>query len=623
MARAMAHRGPDDEGILTLPGAGLGSRRLSIIDVGGGHQPIANEDESIWVVLNGEIYNYRELRAELESHGHRFRTHTDTEVLVHMYEESGEQFVQRLNGMFAFGLWDTRERKLLLARDRTGIKPLFYTAVNGTLAFGSELRTLIAWPRLAPELDPTALAQYLLFEYVPQPLSILRGVRKLPPASTLTFCAGDICIQPYWEVALEQSEAGKAPTATEAAERMKGALREAVRLELVSDVPLGVFLSGGIDSSALALAMSQEAPGQVESFSIGFENKSFDESGYARLVANHLGTHHHEMTFTSGELLDLVPRLPDLVDEPLGDSSILPTHLLSRFAREHVKVALGGDGGDELFAGYSTLQAHRLTGYYNMLPRGFRRRLVEPVVRRLPVSMNNLSFDYKAKRFAASAALPAGERHQRWLGSFLPEELPGLLGEGAAGWLDPLEPLHRHLASCRAGDPLNQILHLDMKMYLEGDILPKVDRASMACSLEARVPLLNNVLVDYVTRLPIDMKLRGFTRKWLLRKALDGALPDSILRRPKKGFNIPVALWLRSDLRELMMDTLSPARLKRNGWLNAQAVQKLMDDHLAGRTDNRKQIWTLLVFSLWADKYLSGSRPSPEVSAEAFRDARG
>ncbi len=608
MARAMAHRGPDDEGIVSLPGVGLGSRRLSIIDVEGGHQPIASEDESVWVVLNGEIYNYRELRAELESRGHRFRTHSDTEVLVHLYEEAGEDFVQRLNGMFAFAIWDVRARKLLLARDRSGIKPLFYTVVDGTLAFGSELRTIIAWPRLEPTLDPTALAQYLLFEYVPQPLTILRDVRKLPPASVLSFSSGSLSIRPYWEVTLEQSETGSVPSEREAAELLKERLREAVRLELVSDVPLGVFLSGGIDSSALAFAMSQEAPGQVESFAIGFENRSFDESRYARLVAKHLGTNHHEMTFTSRELLDLVPRLPDLVDEPLGDSSVLPTHLLSSFARQHVKVALGGDGGDELFAGYSTLQAHRLSGYYNLLPQLFRQRLVEPVVRRLPVSMNNLSFDYRAKRFVASAALPAGERHQRWLGSFLPEDLPDLLGEGASGWQSPLEPMHRHTSACSARDPLNQILHLDMKMYLEGDILPKVDRASMACSLEARVPLLNNVLVDYVTHLPVGLKLHGFTRKWLLRKALEGALPDEILRRPKKGFNIPVALWLRSDLREMMLDTLSPSRLRQNGWLSERAVQNLISDHLAGRGDNRKQIWTLLVFSLWADKYLSPSR---------------
>jgi asparagine synthase (glutamine-hydrolysing) len=606
MARAMIHRGPDDEGILVLPGVGLGSRRLSIIDVSGGHQPISNEDETVWVVLNGEIYNYRELRAGLESRGHRFSTHADTEVLVHLYEESGEAFISQLNGMFAFALWDTRQRTLLMARDRCGIKPLYYSVVDGTLAFGSELRTLIAWPRLTPELDASALAQYLLFEYVPQPLSMLKGVSKVPPGSILTFRAGDLHVQRFWEVSLENSETGRAPSEAEAVERLQDALREAVRLELVSDVPLGVFLSGGIDSSALALAMSQEAPGQVQSFSIGFENKSFDESGFARTVADHLGTQHHEMTFSTSELLDLVPRLPDLVDEPLGDSSVLPTHLLSGFARRHVTVALGGDGGDELFAGYSTLQAHRLAGYYNLLPHPFRRYVVEPAVRRLPVSMNNLTFDYKAKRFVASAALAPEVRHQRWLGSFAPDEIPSLLGQGAQGWGEPLEPVRHHLSMCKAGDPLNQILHLDMKMYLEGDILPKVDRASMACSLEARVPLLNNVMVDLVTSLPMHMKLRGFTRKWLLRKALHGALPESILRRPKKGFNIPVAHWLRTDLKELMLDTLSADRLRRNGWLNPPTVQALISDHLAGVRDNRKQIWTLLVFCLWADEYLAG-----------------
>lgn len=618
MTRSMTHRGPDDEGIVALPGAGLGARRLSIIDVDGGHQPVSNEDGTVWVALNGEIYNFQPLRAELESKGHRFRSRADTEVLVHLYEEEGERFLDRLNGMFAVAVWDTRNRTLLLARDRCGIKPLYYTIVDGCLAFASELRSLLRWPGLIPRLDPSALAQYLLYEYVPSPLSIVEGVRKLPPGSFLTITEGDARIQTYWDVSLESSETGTAPTEAEAIEGLVDALHKAVRLEMVSDVPIGVFLSGGIDSSAVTLAMAAEAPGRVQSFCIGFENRSYDESSYARLVADHLGAEHHEMTFTTHELLELVPRVPDLVDEPLGDSSILPTHLLSRFAREHVTVALGGDGGDELFAGYSTLQAHRLAGYYSRLPALLRDRLIEPLVERIPVSMDNLSLDFKAKRFVRDAALPPSERHHRWLGSFAPEELPRVLTRQVGGHPDPREPVRRNLSGCKADNPLNQIMHLDMKMYLEGDILPKVDRASMATSLEVRVPLLNQVMVDYAMRLPLSMKLRRLTRKWVLREALEGKIPETILRRPKKGFNIPVAHWLRGELRDLMMDTLSPDRLRRDGWFEASEVQTLLSDHLAGRRDNRKQIWTLLVFQLWAEKYLKGGAPLPASPAVAL-----
>ena len=618
MSGAMVHRGPDDEGIVTLPGAGLAARRLSIIDVDGGHQPIGNEDRSIWVALNGEIYNYRELRDELTARGHRFRTCADTEVLVHLYEERGDDLVNRLNGTFAFALWDSRLRHLLLARDRCGIKPLYYAQTDGCFAFASELRALLTWPELKPRLDRNALAQYLLYEYVPTPLTILEGVRKLPPGSTLTLSDGSASVQQYWDIHLEASESGPAPSESEAIEGLKRTLRDAVQMEMVSDVPLGVFLSGGIDSSAVTLAMVSLSP-QVESFSIGFENRSFDESEHARTVARHLGTRHHEMIFTSRELLDLAPRVPELADEPLGDSSLLPTHLLSRFAREHVKVALGGDGGDELLAGYSTLQAHRLANYYLRLPRALRRYLIEPTVRRLPVSTSNLSFDFKAKRFTEWAHLLPEERHHRWLGSFAPEELPGVLGEGVEGWSDPLEPVRRHLSCSNARDPLNQLLHLDMKLYLEGDILPKVDRASMAASLEVRVPLLNQLVVDYLVSLPLDMKLRGFTRKWLLRKAMRGLLPERILNRPKKGFNIPVANWLKTELRELMLDTLLSQQLQQAGWFNTDTVRSLISDHMAGRADNRKRLWTLLVFSLWADRYLlhRGSAVRDEIPASA------
>ena len=372
-------------------------------------------------------------------------------------------------------------------------------------------------------------------------------------------------------------------------------LRESVRKELISDVPLGVFLSGGIDSSAVTAMMTQLG-GDVKSFSVGFADRSFDESDHARRVARHLGTEHRELTLEPGMLLGLIPQLPTLLDEPLGDASIIPTYLLSAFTRRHVKVALGGDGGDELFAGYPTLQAHRLAAYYLKAPRVLREGLVEPVVRRLPVSRGNLSFDFRAKRFVGGAGYPVAERHQRWMGSFAPEERAALLSREVRHDLNNGDAAYE--------DPLNQVLMIDMRLYLENDILVKLDRASMMASLEGRVPLLNNDFVEYATHLPLNMKLRGLRSKFLLKRALHGLLPDAILNRPKKGFGIPVAHWFRGPLREQMLSVLSPERIARKGFFDPAAVSSLVSDHLEGRRDNRKQLWTLFAFELWHDGYL-------------------
>jgi asparagine synthase (glutamine-hydrolysing) len=391
-------------------------------------------------------------------------------------------------------------------------------------------------------------------------------------------------------------------------EELLGVLRESVRKELISDVPLGVFLSGGIDSSAVAAMMTQLGS-EVKSFSVGFADRSFDESAFARQVAQHLGTEHRELLLEPGMLLGLIPKLPSLLDEPLGDASIIPTYLLAEFTRRHVKVALGGDGGDELFAGYPTLQAHRLAGYYGRVPGALRRGLVEPVVRRLPVSRGNLSFDFRAKRFVSGAAYPVAERHQRWMGSFAREERRALLSgdvqeevarSGSAGF-DALGD------AAGPREPLNQALLLDMRGYLENDILVKLDRASMMASLEGRVPLLNNDFVEYATGLPLDLKLRGMKSKFLFKRALRGVLPESILRRRKKGFGIPVAEWFRGPLREQMLSVLSPERMARQGFFEPAAVAALVREHLDGRRDNRKQLWTLFAFELWHDGYLARS----------------
>ncbi|MBI3970784.1 MAG: asparagine synthase (glutamine-hydrolyzing) [Chloroflexi bacterium] len=607
MCGTLVHRGPDSAGAVVLGAGGLAMRRLSIIDVEGGRQPLASEDGQVQLVCNGEIYNYRQLRERLTANGHRFRSGSDCEVAVHAYEEYGDDFVCRLNGMFGLALWDNRRRRLLLARDRTGIKPLYYARHGDVFLFASEPKAILAYPGFPRALDVVSLYQYLTYEYVPTPRSIFAGIGKLRPGHYLTVENGRIDERPYWQLDLTPDPALAHASELRLADRLWQTLREAVRLELVSDVPLGVFLSGGLDSSAVAAAMSDLIPGQVRSFSIGFEDPSFDESGYARHVAGFLGTQHSEMILEPRLLWELVPRVADFLDEPLADASIIPTHLLSRFARQHVTVALGGDGGDELFAGYPTLQAHRLAGYYRRLPAAIREGIVAPLVRRLPVSYDNMSLDFKAKRFIAGTSRPLAERHHLWLGAYSPDEKRALLRPDVLAQIgaeDTFDALGEHVVRCAAYDDLSQALYLDMKMYLEGDILTKVDRASMGCSLEVRVPLLNRLMLDFATRLPIDLKLRGLTRKYLLRKAVAGRLPDEIINRPKKGFGIPLSKWFRGELRDLLLDQLSDSRLRRQGLFEPAHVDRLIADHLAGRRDNRKPLWTLLVFQLWHQRYI-------------------
>jgi asparagine synthase (glutamine-hydrolysing) len=624
MCASIAHRGPDDRGTVVRDGVGLGVVRLSIIDVQGGHQPLSNEDGTVWIVFNGEVYNHPELREQLLAAGHRFRTQADTETVVHAYEEWGEDCVKRLNAMFGLAIWDSRRQVLFLARDRMGIKPLHYVEDGGRLLFASELKALLRDPGVGRTVDLAALRDYLSLEYVPTPRSILAGVRKLPPGHTLTWRKADgrVQLRQYWDPDLSASERpAPARSLDELAAELRQVLKASVRRELLSDVPVGVFLSGGIDSSAVAAMMAELTPGNVKSFSIGFADASFDESAHARRVARHLGTDHHELRLEPHMLTDLVPKITTLLDEPMADASIIPTYLLSEFARRDVKVALGGDGGDELFAGYPTLQAHRLAGYYELLPRILRSRIVPAAVNLLPVNRDNLSFDFKAKRFVLGAGRPLAERHSRWLGAFTAEEIDGLLTPEVAAELtrlDPTDLVAEHLAAQGASLPLNQVLYLDMKLYLENDILVKLDRASMMASLEARVPILNVEFVEFANSLPIDLKLNRLRSKFLFKHALRPLLPAEIIERPKKGFGIPIAKWFRGPLRDQLQETLSPDRIRREGFFEAAATQRLVDDHLAGRRDNRKQLWTLFVFERWLETYASaGAKPVAASRATA------
>lgn len=609
MTQAMKHRGPDEQGFYNCGPAGLGSRRLSIIDLAGGHQPIANEDQSMWIVFNGEIYNYRELRVYLQKKGHTFRTQTDTEVILHLYEEFGLDCIQHLNGIFAFAIWDIPRQELTLARDRMGIKPLYYTETNNSFIFGSELKVVLAHPEVKREIDLISLNEYLSFEYVPSPRTIIRHIYRLEPGYILRFNQQGLHRQSYSNISLARSESRPPVHWRDYATGLYDRLRESVKQELVSDVPVGVLLSGGLDSSTIAALMTELYPGTVDSFSVGFEETSFDESRYARTVAQHVGTRHNELILTSQMVAEMVPTITEFLDEPFGDSSLIPTYFLSLFARGQVKVVLGGDGGDELFAGYPTLTAHRLIEYYErIVPWPVRASLAPKVLDMLPVSFNNISFDFKVRRFLAGRGVSLQARHHRWLGSFMDEDKALLLQD----WLKPVlrdtyTQAYIHTRECDARLPLNQLLYNDIKMYLEGDILYKVDRASMAASLEVRVPFLNREMVQFATDLPVELKLHRLTTKYLLKKSMKGTLPKEIINRPKKGFNMPVARWLTTELRELVMEMLSEQRIRRQGFFNYAYVRQLLDQHFSQQRDNRKALWTLLIFQLWYDRYIEKS----------------
>lgn len=591
MTATLVHRGPDGEGFDCRGGIGLGHRRLAIVDLATGDQPMANEDGNVLVIFNGEIYNHLELRAELEAKGHRFATRSDTEVLVHLYEEEGEGFPARLNGIFAFALVDRARDRLLLARDPVGVKPLYYATVQGGILFGSELKALTACPFFPRDLDLDALRAYLTCEYVPAPFSIYRAARKLLPGHILVSEPGATRIERYWDWALP----GQIPASfEEASERLRETIFRSVRGQLMSDVPLGVFLSGGVDSSVVAACMAR-AGGRVESFSIGFEDPSFDESAFARQAAGHLGCEHHEHPFSEAELVGEVPRVLAHLDEPFADPSVFPTALLSRFARERVTVALGGDGGDELFAGYPTYWVHRAYRRYALAPGFLRRAALGFADRLLPVSHANLTFPYKLRKFRDGAEEAMPLRHHLWLGAFTPAQLAELMPQVQSpfdlggGWI-PAPP---------SPDPVTSAQWLDFHTYLAEDILAKVDRASMMASLEARVPLLDPEVVRLALSLPLRWKLRGRKGKIIFKAAFEQDLPPGFLDRPKKGFGIPMARWLCGPLKPMAEELLSDDVLGRAPFFAPDLPRRLWREHLERRADHRKPLWTLLCFLEW------------------------
>ena len=606
MADTMVHRGPDGHGYFNEGRAHLGHRRLSIIDLSGGAQPMRNEAGDVVVVFNGEIYNYVELRDELQAAGHKFTTNSDTEVLVHLWEEVGTELPSRLNGMFGFAIWDAKKEQLFLARDRMGQKPLYWTSTPEAFVFGSELKSLMQHPAVPKRLDPLSVSKYLLFDTVPSPASILERVHKLEPGTWLLYEKGAARIGRYWDFTFPSRRA-PVPSRAEATEQLSSLLRESVKRRLISDVPLGVFLSGGIDSSTVAALMAQtQGASNVKTFSVGFADPTFDESTHAETVAKHLGTQHFSRQLEPSTMLDLLPAIIGRLDEPMADSSLIPTYFLSQFTRERVTVALGGDGGDELCLGYPTFQAHRIARWYGLLPR-FVRAAVAAVVNLLPVSTSNISLDYQAKQFVRGMDYDRFARHFVWIGSIPPRNQFSLLQPDFAPG-DPMrtiEDVARHAANCTPRDDFDSLTYIYSKLYMCDDILTKVDRASMMHSLEARAPLLDPSVVEFLASVPTSYKLRGFTMKWLLKQAGAGLLPEQIINRKKKGFGVPVADWLKGPLRPWVEELLSPSSLARSGVFQPGAVHRVWQDHLAGLRDNRKPLWSLVVLLLWMQENLS------------------
>ncbi len=601
MSATLVHRGPDSSGLVMQGPAALAARRLSIIDLETGDQPIANEDGMVHVVQNGEIYNYRELRAELERSGHAFRTHGDTEVLVHAYEEWGDVFPRRLRGMFAVAIWDAPRGRLLLARDAFGIKPLYYRATADGLEFASELRAL---PR--GDIDLDGLDAFLAFNSIPSPLTIFREVRKLPAGHVLTWEDGRLRLDRFANPApVLAADVRDDEDEAELVEECRARIRDSVRAHLVSDVPVGVLLSGGVDSGLLAALAAQESSESLRTFSIGFEESSFDELGEARRVAERYATDHHELVLRPDAAL-LLPALAEAFDEPFADSSALPTYLVSELASRHVKVALSGEGGDELFGGYYTYAADLLAERVGGLAR-----LARPLVERLPSSSVKASLDYRAKRFARAAHLPPLERHHGWKEIFSPELRAELTGR--RNGFDPVDVYRERFAETEGAELLARLQDVDRAVYLVDDLLVKTDRASMAHSLEARVPFCDPFVASFAHTLPTRLKVRGLRKKLLLRRAAAPLLPRSIVYGRKRGFSIPAAAWLRGELEPFARETLSAEALRRQGFFDPRRVESLIDDHVSRREDRSRQLWGLLAFTLWYEHHVERTPGRPRI----------
>ena len=598
MCAAITHRGPDENGFYRNGPVGLAMRRLAIIDLKGGQQPIPNEDRTAWIVFNGEIYNYQELRANLEKLGHTFHTNSDTEAIVHLYSRYGADCPKYLRGMFAFAIWDEAKQELFIARDRVGKKPLLYAEANGQLIFGSEFQALLQHPDISREIAPEAIHHYLSFMCVPAPLTAYRQIRKLEPGHWLRWRRGAIETQRYWlpdfskKLKISEEEAGEQAVAL---------LREAVKLRLISEVPLGAFLSGGVDSSAIVALMAQESPTPVKTFSIGFEEQDFSELHHARRVAEHIGAEHHEF-IVKPDAMEVLPMLVEHYGEPYADSSALPTYYVARETRRHVTVALNGDGGDETFAGYERYAAMRLAERYHKLPRLLRQSMIEPSVAAFPASGGFRSRAARFQRFLRAASMPRVDRYLRWVSAFDETAKRELYTDDFARQIAPFktaEVLAPWFARANGAGIVDATLLTDTMTYLPNDLLTKVDIATMAVSLEARSPFLDHHVIEFAASLPENLKLRGLTTKYLLKRVLGKLLPAENLNRPKMGFGVPVGHWFRGPLEGFLRETVLSDKAARRGLFHPEVVRRYVDEHTAGRADYAHQLWTLLMLELW------------------------
>jgi asparagine synthase (glutamine-hydrolysing) len=603
MCSTLVHRGPDDEGIYTGPGIGIGMRRLSIIDLDSGRQPVHNEDRTIWVVFNGEIYNFQELRLQLEKRGHRFYTRTDTEAIVHLYEDYGDDCVERLRGMFAFAIWDERRRRLLLARDRLGIKPLYYAAAGGRVLFASELKAILRMPEVERKLNWGAVSHLFAFLSTPPAEAVIEGVNKLEPGHVLTAAPGEPpVVQRYWELPFEPERGRTEPYFSE---RLRELLHESVHLHLVSDVPVGAFLSGGVDSSSVVALAARANAGPLQTFSIGFAEHDYNEVDHARTVARLFPIEHHELIVRP----DVVEYLDDIawhLDEPFGDSSAIPTYMVSKLASQFVKVVLSGDGGDELFAGYQKYLVERRERRYELLPKPLRT-LLAAAAWAMPETV-------RGRNFFRHLALDGSERYLDACTLFRLDEMRKLFRPEAFEFLAGHSPWLDKLAQLNSGDGnwLSRLQLLDVNNYLPLDILTKVDRMSMAHSIETRVPLLDHKLVEFAATIPPELHLQGRTTKRILKRAMRGLVPEAVLRRPKQGFGVPLSYWFRGKLGEYVRDVLLGETSRRRGLFSASYVETLLESHQKGR-ELDLHLWTLLSFELWARTFLD--RPVRQESA--------
>lgn len=597
MNQTLRHRGPDDEGYYQDSQAALAMRRLSIIDLNTGHQPISNETGEIWVVYNGEIYNFREVRAELEHRGHIFKTLTDTEVIVHAYEEYGDDCIKHFNGMFAIALWDARKHRLLMVRDRIGVKPLYFYLGDRQLVFGSELKSVIANPHVPRRIDLCALDLFLTLEYIPGPRTIYQDIQKLMPGHMLTIENGQVKITQYWEIPNKPILLGE----DDCIAALSGLIKDAVRIRLMSDVPLGAFLSGGIDSSTIVGFMSQLNGSPIQTFSIGFEDDTYNELPFARAVARHFNTKHRDEVLQP-DIVQLAEELVQHQDEPFADTSMFPTYLVSKLASREVKVVLSGDGGDEIFAGYDSYLAQKLDRFYGILPEQLRRKVLPELASWLPPQPAKKGLINKIKRMVEGGAYDPALQHTRWMIFLGPNEKRSLY-EGTFAEMAQAKSVEllfgQYFSKAAVFDSLTQQQFVDVKTYLADDILTKVDRMSMAVSVEARVPLLDYRIVEFAMNLPASMKLNRSQTKAILRRAVKGLIPDAVLDKPKQGFSIPMKHWLGTSLKPMMMDLLSEDALRKQGYFNPAVVSTWVKEHLSGRVNHSHRLWSLMVYQIW------------------------